>query len=105
MSDPRVFVVLTRILKGKRYGLMESEVVQIFNHVPRNREELEMLLEDVEERFGEDVLDEMVTVIGNVLVHGKGLDDVDVLEEGENGSEQKRLDEGVGDAVEEKNES
>lgn len=84
---------------------MESEVVQIFNHVPRNREELEMLLEDVEERFGEDVLDEMVTVIGNVLVHGKGLDDVDVLEEGENGSEQKRLDEGVGDAVEEKNES
>ena len=70
--------------------------MQIFNHVPRNREELGMLLEDAEERFEEEVLDEMVTVIGDVLVHGKGLDDVGVLEEGESGSERRRS----GDAVE-----
>jgi hypothetical protein len=87
VSDPRVFVVLTRILKGKRYGLMESEVVQIFNHVPRCREDLVMVLEDAEERFEEVVLDDMVKVIGDVLVHGKGLDDVGVPEEVENGGE------------------
>lgn len=71
---------------------MESELVQIFNHVPRNREELGMLLEDAEERFEEEVLDEMVTVIGDVLVHGKGLDDVGVLDEGESSSERRRSD-------------
>jgi hypothetical protein len=96
-----VFVVLTRILKGKRYGLMESEVVQIFNHVPRSREDLVMLLEDAEERFEEEVLDEMVKVIGDVLVHGMGLDDVRVPEEVENGGERGSSTEGVDDAVEE----
>ena len=74
---------------------MESELVQIFNHVPRNREELGMLLEDAEERFEEEVLDEMVTVIGDVLVHGKGLDDVGVLAEGESGTERRRSDDAV----------
>ena len=73
---------------------MESELVHIFNHVPRNREELGMLLEDAEERFEEEVLDEMVTVIRDVLVHGKGLDDVGVLE-GESGSEKRRSDDAV----------
>jgi hypothetical protein len=96
-----VFVVLTRILKGRKYGLMESEVMQIFNQVPRDREELVMVLEDAEERFKEEVLDEMVGVIGDVLVHGKGLDDVGVPKEDENGGEEERLDEGVDDVVKE----
>jgi len=80
---------------------MESEVLQIFNHVPRNTEELGMLLEDVEERFEEDVLDEMLRVIGDVLVHGKGLDDVGVLEEDKSCSEKRRSGEGIDDAIEE----
>jgi len=79
---------------------MESEVMQIFNHVPRNREELGMLLEDFEERFGEEELDEMVKVIADVLVHGKGLDDVGILEKVENDSERRKLNDGVDDAVE-----
>ena len=80
---------------------MESEVVQIFNHVPRNREDMVMVLEDAEERFEEEVLDEMVKVIGDVLVHGKGLEDVEVPKEGESGGERGPSDDGVDDAAEE----
>lgn len=35
-----------------------------------------MLLEDAEQRFSEETLDEMVAVIEDVLVHGSGLEAV-----------------------------
>lgn len=76
---------------------MESEMVQVFNHVPRSREELVMVLEDAEERFGEEVLDEMLGAIGDVLVHGKGLDDIEWPEDSESSSERGKSDEGVDD--------
>lgn len=36
-----------------------------------------MVLEDAEQRFGEGEMDEMVKVIEDVLVYGKGLEDVE----------------------------
>jgi hypothetical protein len=76
VSDSRVIVALTRKLRGGKFRLLQSEVLQIFNHVPRDREKLSMLLEDAEQRFSEEALDEMVAVIEDVLVHGRGLEDV-----------------------------
>ena len=81
LSDPRVFVALPRRLRGPKFRLLQSEVLQIFDHVPRDRDKLAMLLEDAEQRFSEEELDEMVRIIDDVLVKGEGLDEVSLPEE------------------------
>lgn len=83
-----MFLVLTRKLRGGRFKLLQSEVLQIFNHVPRDREKLGMLLEDAEQRFSEETLDEIVAVVEDVLLYGRGLDDV-AMPDGRNGAREK----------------
>jgi len=90
LADPRVFVALPRRLRAPPFRLLQSEVLQIFNHVPCDRDRLAMLLEDAEQRFGEDQLDEMVRIIEDVLVKGEGLDEVGALEDGGGGENDGR---------------
>ena len=83
--DPRAFVALPRRLRAPPFRLLQSEVLQIFNHVPRDRDGLALLLEDAEQRFAEVEMDEMLRIIEDVLVKGEGLDEVGPLEEGDGG--------------------
>ena len=71
--SPPVFAALAARLKRAPYTLMPAEILQIFNHVPRNRAELVMVVEEGEDRYPEEVLEGMLELIEDVLVRGKEL--------------------------------
>jgi DNA-directed RNA polymerase subunit F len=58
---------LTTTLHAKPFKLLQAEILQILNHVPRNVTELGMLLEDVEQRFSDEKQEEIVAIIARVM--------------------------------------
>ncbi|KAF2399442.1 hypothetical protein EJ06DRAFT_582767 [Trichodelitschia bisporula] len=70
----RVFAALARRLRAKPFSLLPAEILQVFNHVPRSRTELTMIVQEGEERFAEEVLDQCLDVIREIMVEGRGLD-------------------------------
>jgi hypothetical protein len=64
---PETIHELTTILHAKPFKLLQAEILQILNHVPRNVIELGMLLEDADERFTEERQEEMVGIIAKVM--------------------------------------
>lgn len=64
---PEAIHKLTRKLSSSPYRLLQSEILQILNHVPREVTELSMIVEDAEDRFEENVLEEIVQAIHTIL--------------------------------------
>jgi DNA-directed RNA polymerase subunit F len=54
-------------LHAKPFKLLQAEILQILNHVPRTVDELGMLLEDVEQRFSDEKQEEMVAIISRIM--------------------------------------
>jgi hypothetical protein len=46
-----------------KYKLLPAEINQLLSHPPKTRTELVLVVEEGEERFDEDVLDEMISLI------------------------------------------
>ena len=66
--SPEVFVTLASQLKREPFKLLHAEILQIFNIVPRNRMELVMIVEEGEDRYNDEVLEQMLQLIEDVLV-------------------------------------
>jgi hypothetical protein len=64
---PVAITALTGKLAAAPYKVLQSELLQILNHVPRDVTELSMLVEDADQRFDEQMLEEMVQLIKATL--------------------------------------
>jgi DNA-directed RNA polymerase subunit F len=64
---PEAILELSTTLKAKPWRLLQSEILQILNHVPMSAQEIRFLLEDADLRFKEEELDEMLIIIQKTM--------------------------------------
>ncbi|CAG8794610.1 19933_t:CDS:2 [Gigaspora margarita] len=57
----------TTLTQLKNYNLTKSEKLQLINLRPQSIAELELIIEDCEDRFGMDTLRELIYIIGSNL--------------------------------------
>lgn len=68
-------VIVNRFLVAfRKYRLTKGEKLQILNHRPTSLVELQLLIEESEERFSEEIMNEMIEVVTGI-VSEFGLDD------------------------------
>jgi DNA-directed RNA polymerase subunit F len=65
--SPEAILELSTTLKSKPWKLLQSEILQILNHVPMTTQEIKFLLEDADLRFKEEELGEMLDVIHKTM--------------------------------------
>jgi DNA-directed RNA polymerase subunit F len=58
--------ILAETLRVK-YNLLPAEINQLISSPPKTRMELTLIVEEGEERFDEEVLDEMLSVLGRSI--------------------------------------
>lgn len=59
---------IASILAGEPFKLLSTEIAGIVNQVPQNTIDLGLIVEEAEERFSEELLEEMVGLVGKYLV-------------------------------------
>lgn len=62
-SIPHVDMIRDLCLKLKSFQLTKSEKLEIINHLPTSLVELQLVIEESEERFTEDQMNEMLNII------------------------------------------
>ena len=61
-------LIVTKFLKAfLKYRLTKGEKLQILNHRPTSLVELQLLIEESEERFSEEIMNEMVEMIAEII--------------------------------------
>lgn len=55
-------------MKMKPFGLMPAELLQIINLAPKTTVELYNLIEDIDSRFGEDKMEEILIIVSETLL-------------------------------------
>lgn len=74
-------VIVTQFLTAfKRYRLTKAEKLQILNHRPASLVELQLLIEESEERFSEEVMNEMIAIIADIILEPEFDDQSNYLE-------------------------
>jgi DNA-directed RNA polymerase subunit F len=61
---------LASILSKEPYKLLSTEVAGVINQIPRTSIELCLIVEEGEERFKEEELEEIVALVAKYLVEG-----------------------------------
>jgi len=64
---PASILNLTKALRAPPYELMQAEILQILNHVPKDTAEVQMLVEDAEQRFDTKTLEDIYELIRSTL--------------------------------------
>ena len=64
---PESIAELTSTLKARPWRLLQSEILQILNHVPMAVPEIKLLLEDFDERFKEQEQEDLLQVIHRIM--------------------------------------
>ncbi|RDI77912.1 hypothetical protein Vi05172_g12166 [Venturia inaequalis] len=65
---------LASILAKEPYKLLSTEIAGVINQVPRNTIDLGLIVEEAEERFSEELLEEMVGLVGKYLAEAPVVD-------------------------------
>ncbi|QDS72006.1 hypothetical protein FKW77_001843 [Venturia effusa] len=78
---------LASILAREPYKLLSTEIAGIMNQVPRNSIELCLIVEEGEERFSEEQLEEMVGLVERYLVEAPVVKEVERGDEKGKGAE------------------
>lgn len=60
-------IVKQFLVAFKKYRLTKGEKLQILNHRPTSLVELQLLIEESEERFSEDIMNEMITMVAEII--------------------------------------